>query len=192
MGSGYLTNPLVFVIYTIFSLYILAVMLRFLLQLCRANFRNPVAEALVKITNPPLKPLRRFIPGVGGVDVASVVLLLLLQIAAIAVIGVIKGSSLNPIVVLLSAAFELIGLVISIYLYGILIQVVLSWVAPNNYNPVLGMLNSLTEPILGPARRLIPPLGGLDLSPLVAMVGLQVIKMLIDPLLPKLIAIALQ
>lgn len=191
MGSDYLTNPLVFVIYTIFSLYILAVMLRFLLQLCRASFRNPVAEALVKITNPPLKPLRRFIPGIGGIDVASIVLLLLLQIAAIAVIGAIKGSSLNPIVVLLSAVFELIDLVINIYLYGILIQVIISWVAPNNYNPVLGMLNSLTEPILGPARRLIPPLGGLDLSPLVAMVGLQVIKMLIDPLMPALIATAM-
>lgn len=181
MGSAYLTNPVVFVLNTIFFLYILAVMLRFLLQWVRADFRNPIAQALVKITNPPLKPLRRLIPGVGGLDIAAIVLMLALQMLALALIALIIGVQYNLFALTLTAFAELVSLFINVFLFSILIQVVISWVSPGAYNPVLAMLYSLNEPVLRPARRFIPPLGGLDLSPLVAAVVLQVLKMLLVP-----------
>lgn len=181
MGSSYLTNPIVFLLNTVFSLYILAVMLRFLLQWVHADFRNPVAQALVKITNPPLKPMRRFIPGLGGIDLASIVLMLVLQVIALALIAMVLGVQYSPLALLLTAIAELLALLINVFLFSILIQVIISWVNPGAYNPVMAMLYSLNEPILRPARRLIPPLGGLDLSPLVAAVALQLIKMLLIP-----------
>jgi YggT family protein len=188
MGSGYLTNPLTFVVDTIFSLYILAVMLRFLFQQVRADFYNPIAQAIVKITNPPLKPLRRIVPGVAGIDVASLLLMLALQMLSTAVIGTIVGAvpGFAPLLVLSLA--QLLSLFISVFIFAIFIQVILSWVNPGAYNPATSLLYSLTEPVLRPARRLIPPLGGLDLSPLVALVALQVVKMLLLPPLEQLAA----
>lgn len=188
MGSSYLTNPVVFLLDTVFSLYILAVMLRFLLQWVKADFRNPVAQALVKITNPPLKPLRRFIPGLAGIDLASVVLMLVVQAIALMVIGAVVGAQLGALALVVMSAGELLALLINVFLFSILIQVIISWVNPGTYNPVMGMLYSLNEPILGPARRVIPPIGGLDLSPLVAAVGLQVLKMLLIPPIQHLAA----
>lgn len=181
MGSSYLTNPVVFLLNTIFSLYILAVMLRFLLQWVHADFRNPVAQALVKVTNPPLKPLRRFIPGLGGIDLAAVILMLIIQVLALALIAAVVDIQYTPLALVLTAVAELLALLINVFLFSILIQVIISWVNPGAYNPVMAMLYSLNEPILRPARRLIPPLGGLDLSPLVAAVALQVLKMLLIP-----------
>lgn len=181
MGSTYVTNPVVFLLNTIFSLYILAVMLRFLLQWVRADFRNPVAQALVKITNPPLKPLRRFIPGVGGIDIASIILMLIVQVIALALIAMVVGVQYNLVDLLLTALAELLSLLINVFLFSILIQVIISWVNPGAYNPVLAMVYSLNEPLLRPARRYIPPIGELDLSPLVVAVALQVLKMLLIP-----------
>lgn len=186
MGSSYFTNPIEFLINVIFSFYILAVMVRFLMQLTRADFRNPLAQALVKITNPPLIPLRRVLPGVGGIDVASIVLMLALQLLSLVLVGLLKGGTI-PIVALtvLSCAY-LLDLLINVFIYSILILVVVSWINPGSYNPVLGMLQTMTEPVMRPARRLIKPIGGLDLSPMVAMVLLYLIRMLVLPPIEQL------
>lgn len=181
MGSSYFTDPVVFLIDIIFGLYILAVMLRFMLQWVRADFYNPMAQALVRITNPPLKPLRKFIPGLAGIDMASVVLMLVLQIIAITLMSLVSGQSLHPVFLFFYSLSELVSLFIMVFIVGIIIQVIVSWVNPGAYNPALSMVYSLTEPVLRPARRLIPSMGGLDLSPLVATVGLYLIKMLIVP-----------
>lgn len=181
MGSTYFTNPLVFLIDIIFGLYILAVMLRFMLQWFRADFRNPLAQALVRVTNPPLKPLRRFIPGVGGLDMAAIVLMLALQYAASALIFYIGGMDLHPVFLLFFAISELVSLFIMVFIVAIIIQVIVSWVNPGTYNPALSMVYAITEPVMRHARRLIPPVGGLDLSPMVATIGLFLIKMLAVP-----------
>lgn len=181
MGEGYLTNPAVFLVDVVFGLYILAVMLRFLLQLCRADFYNPLAQALVKITNPPLKPLRRFIPGLAGIDLASLLLMLVLQTLALFVVTLITGAQPGLLTLVVLALAELTNLLLNVFLFAILIQVILSWLNPGAYNPALSMLYSLTEPVLRPARRFIPPIAGLDLSPMVVMVGLQLVKMLLIP-----------
>jgi len=185
MGSSYFTNPLEFLISTLIGLFITAVMLRFLLAMVRADFYNPLTQILVKLTNPALKPLRRFIPGFGGIDIASLLLMLALQMLALTLITLLRGAALHPVGLLLWSLAELLGLLFNIYMFSILIQVVLSWVNPNAYNPAVSLLYSINEPLLAPARRLIPPLSGLDLSPVVVLLGLQLAKML---LLPPLLA----
>jgi YggT family protein len=181
MGSSYFTNPLEFLISTLIGLYITAVMLRFLLAMVRADFYNPLTQILVKLTNPALKPLRRFIPGFGGIDIASLLLMLALQMLALALITLLRGVSLHPVGLLLWAIAELLGLLLNIYMFSILIQVVLSWINPGGYNPAVSLIYSINEPLLAPARRLIPPLSGLDLSPVVVLLGLQLAKMLLLP-----------
>ena len=181
MGSSYFTNPLEFLINTLIGLFITAVMLRFLLAMVRADFYNPLTQILVKLTNPALKPLRRIIPGFGGIDIASLLLMLALQMLALMLVTLLRGVSLHPLGLLLWAIAELLSLLFNIYMFSILIQVILSWINPGSYNPAVSLIYSINEPLLAPARRLIPPLSGLDLSPMVVLLGLQLAKMLLLP-----------
>ena len=181
MGSNYLTNPAVFLIQTLFGLYILAVLLRFLLQLVRADFYNPISQFLVKVTAPPLKILRRIIPGFGGVDLASLLLIWGLKYIELLLIIIVTGMTANVFAPLLWAIPELVELLFNIYLFGVLIQVILSWINPGAHNPVSALLYSLTEPVMRPARNILPPVSGLDLSPMLVMIGLVLLKMLLLP-----------
>ena len=186
MGPGYFTNPLEFVINTLFSLYVLALMLRFLLALVRADFYNPVSQFLVRITNPVLLPLRRLIPSVGGIDMASLVLILAVQMLGIALILLLRGGGVGIQALVFISLAEVVDLAFKVFIYGIVIQAILSWVNPGAYNPAVNLLHSLTEPVLRPARRLLPPISGLDLSPLLAILGLEVLRRLVVPLLAAL------
>ena len=183
MGSGYLTNPLEFIISTLFGLYILAVMLRFLLGAVRADFYNPVSQFLVRITNPLLVPMRKLLPSIGKFDTSALVLMLVLQFLSLALIVLLRGSGFPVLALLLASVAELVALLLNIYMVAIIVQVIISWVNPGTYNPVTGLLHSLTGPLLRPIRQLLPPISGIDLSPLFALIGLQVLKMLILPLL---------
>jgi len=183
VNSSYITNPLEFLITTLFSLYILAVMLRFLLGAVRADFYNPVSQFLVRITNPVLAPMRKLIPSAGKYDTSALLLMLLLQIISLVLMVLLRGSSVSIMALLLFAVAELVLLLINIFIFSILVQVILSWINPGTYTPVGALLHSLTNPILAPMQRIIPPVAGIDLSPLFALIGLQVLKMLIHPLI---------
>ncbi|MCW8825923.1 MAG: YggT family protein [Gammaproteobacteria bacterium] len=185
--QSYLATPLEFLVTTLFDLYITVVMLRFILQQVRADFYNPISQFIVKVTNPPLIPLRRIIPGWGGIDIASIVLMLVLQSIAFTLLLLIRGMELGPLVIINLAFAELVSMAFSIFIFAIIIQVIISWINPaGHYNPVGAVLRSLTEPMLRPARRYIPPISGIDLSPLAALMVLQLLKMLIVPLLRSL------
>lgn len=179
-----LSNAGVFLISTIFGLYILAIMLRFILQMVRADFYNPVSRFIVKVTNPPLKPLRRIIPGVAGIDMASVLFMLVLQMLEFYIITLFRHFPAPDILGLaLYALVELVSLSFYIFLFSIFILALLSWINPGQYNPVSNLLHQISEPVLRPARRMLPPMSGMDLSPMLAMVGLWLIKLLLlDPL----------
>lgn len=179
MLNPYAGNAATFLISTLFGLYLIAVMLRFLFQLTRADFYNPVSQFIVRVTNPPLLPLRRIIPGVAGIDLASVVLLIVLQMLELSLTYWINGFSPHVVGVFVLSIGKLLSLVISIFFFTILIQVIISWVNPGAYNPITGLLYSLNEPLLEPARRLIPPISGLDLSPLVVIILLQLTSYLV-------------
>ena len=187
MGSNYVTNPIEFLINTLFSLYILTIMLRFILAAVRADFYNPVSQFLVKVTNPPLLPLRKLIPSIGKVDTSSLVLMLVLQMASFGLIALLRGGQISLGALVILSITELVGLLLNVFLFAIFIQVILSWVNPGTYNPVVSLLYSITEPVLRPCRRLIPPMSGMDLSPLLALIAIQLAKML---LLPPLLQLA--
>ena len=188
MGDGYLTQPAVFLVQVIFGLYAVLVVLRFLLQLMRADFYNPLSQFIVKATKPVLNPLRRVIPGVSGMDTASLVLAwLVLAIQQVLILG-LSGLGLQPLAAALLAIPDLLSLVINIFLFAILIQVIISWINPGSFNPALSLIHSLTEPLLGPVRRRMPEMGGLDLSPMVVMIGLVVLEMLLIPPIKDVIA----
>ena len=183
MGNDYLTNPLEFLISTLFSLYIVAVMLRFLLGLVRADFYNPVSQFLVRITNPLLIPLRKVVPSIGKFDSAALLLMIVLQLAAITLILLLRGDGISSAVLVIITLATLISLLISVYMFAIIVEVIISWMNPGSYNPVSSLLHSLTNPLLRPIRHVIPPIAGIDLSPLFAIIVLQVLRMLILPLL---------
>ena len=179
-----LSNAGVFLVSTLFGMYILAVMLRFILQMVRADFYNPVSRFIVKITNPPLKPLRRFIPGFAGIDMASVLVMLVLQMFEFFIITLLRNFPTPDILGLALYAFiELITLGFYVFLFSIFILALLSWINPGQYNPINNLLHQITEPVLRPARKILPPMSGMDLSPMLAMVGLWLVKLLLlDPL----------
>lgn len=189
MGTNYVTDPLVFLVDTLFSLYILAVVLRFLLQWVRADFYNPVSQFLVKITHPPIKLLRRVIPAVGRIDSSSLVLALLLQMAANYTILLVRGLSISLISLTLLSFADLLKILMDIYIYAIFAGALLSWFAPGNYNGFTSVLYSLTEPMLNVCRRILPNMGMVDLSPLIALVFLQLAKMMILPPIQQLAAL---
>ena len=164
MGNTLLVKPLVFLIDTLVTLYILAVLLRFLLQWARADFYNPLSQFLVKITNPLLRPLRRVIPGYKGFDFASLVLILTLQIVGMLVILLLTDAHLSLPKILVWSVAKILILTINLWLVLIIVQVIVSWINPRTYNPALALVYALTEPLLAPARRVIPPISGIDLS----------------------------
>jgi len=186
MGSNYVTDPLVFLIDTLFSLYILAVMLRFLLQWTQADFYNPISQFLVKITHPPLRAIRRFVPAVGRIDSSSLILALVLQIVANFAILAIKGVAIGIVALTVLSFTDLLKMAIDIFIYAIFAGAILSWFAPGSYSGASSLLYSLTDPVLDVCRRLVPDLGGIDLSPLIALVLLQLAKMMILPPLHQL------
>lgn len=179
MGNSYVGNAGTFLISTLFGLYILIVMLRFLLQLVRADFYNPISQFVVKATDPPLRPLRRHVPGLAGIDLSTLVLMLGLKIVELWLTFRVSGQSAQFAGLLIISVAELLSLALNVFLVSILIQVVLSWVNPGAYNPATKLLYSLNEPLLTPARRLIPPISGLDLSPIVVLIAIQLIKILV-------------
>ena len=178
-GGGYFTNAGVFLIDLLFGLYIFAVMLRFFLQIVRADFYNPLCQAIVTVTNPPLRPMRRYIPAVGGVDTASVLLMLSLQLLSSSLVFLLLGFSPSAAGLFVSALAELISKAIYLFIFAIFIQIILSWVAPGTYNPVVGVIDAITAPLMRPARRIVPPMGGIDLSPMLIIVCLYLGLMLI-------------
>ena len=191
--SGFLSQAGTFLIQVVFGFYILAVLLRLLLQLVRADFYNPISQFLVALTNPPLVPLRRVIPGLYGIDLASVLLLVVLKSIELFLVFALRDRYLPGGSFLLLAVSELLTLACYVFLFTVIIRVLMSWFAPfgSRHNPAAELLYALTEPVLRPARRLIPAIGGLDLSPIVVLVVLQISIMFIEHLTAELLRLTL-
>ena len=172
-----LVEALIYIIQTLGSLYLLIVLLRFILQLVRADFYNPLSQFTVKATQPLLKPLRRVIPSIAGLDSASLVLAVLVQLLLMVVTLSLMG--FNPVSVIPQLlVWSLIGvtsLFLKVFFFALIVSVILSWVAPGSYNPGAQLVNQLCEPLLAPFRKLLPNLGGLDLSPIFAFIALNLV-----------------
>jgi YggT family protein len=186
LDSAYLTNPAVFLVQVVFGLYVLVVVLRFLLQLLRADFYNPLSQLVVKLTTPVLRPLRRVIPGAWGLDLSSLLLAWVLTAIELALMAALLDVDFHPLSPLAWAVAELVALVLNIFLFAIIAQAILSWVSTGRHSPAGAVLDSLTMPLLRPLRRLVPPVTALDLTPMVAAIGLVLAKMLVLPPLDAL------
>jgi YggT family protein len=173
------TQALIFVINTLFGLYSAAILLRVLLQWVRADFYNPFSQAIVKLTNLPLRPLRRLIPGWRGIDFAALLLAVLIQLINVLLVLWIASVPANMVSIIFWTLLKLIFILVNLYFFSILLEAILSWTGQGHYNPIGRMLWQLNAPLLGPVRRVLPPLGGLDLSPLVVIILLQVINILL-------------
>lgn len=175
-----LSSAAVFILQTLGSLYLLVIMLRFILQLVRADFYNPLSQFAVRATQPLLKPLRRIIPSVFGLDLSSLVLALVVQMLLMGVILVLLyGTAGNPLSLLIWSLIGLAALFLNIFFYALIISVILSWVAPGSHNPGAELINQICDPFLAPFRRILPNLGGLDISPILAFMVLKLIDMLV-------------
>lgn len=165
---------------TFFYLYIFIVFLRFLFQLIRADFHNPVSQFILKATDPILIPIRRVIPAWKQVDSASLVLIILLKILELCLKDLFQfGSIVSFYGIFAYSVMGLTKMLLNFYLFAIFGQIILSWLAPHNNNPIISILYQITEPVMAPARKLLPPMGGLDLSPIIVILGLQVLQLLL-------------
>jgi YggT family protein len=180
----YLSNAGVFLIKTLFGIYEIIILLRFLMQMVRADFYNPISQFVVKATSLPLKPLRRLIPGAAGMDMASLVLLLILIIVELLLLSLVSTLPIPSVIGLIALALvEMLKLTINVFMFSVIILAILSWVSPGGYNPVANLLYQITAPLMRPARRMLPPMGGLDLSPMLVIIVLYLlILLLVDPL----------
>lgn len=175
--SGF-NGAFIYILQTLGQLYIFVVLLRFMLQLVKADFYNPVSQFVVKATQPLLMPLRRFIPGYGGLDLASIVLALLLYMALSFLLLTLAGVPAAALLlnIFIWSALSLAALFFKIFFFALIISVVLSWVAPHSNNPAAILVRQLAEPVLLPIRRLLPDLGGIDISPIFALLALNLIN----------------
>jgi YggT family protein len=174
----------IYIINTVGSIYLFIVVLRFLLQLVRADYYNPISRIIVKATNPLLVPLRKIIPGFWGVDFACLVLGLFVKMLVLQVIILIAGYGWqNPLLLLPWGLLGIIKLMATTYFWGLIIMVIASWVAPYSQNPGLSLLRQLIEPTMAPLRKVLPNMGGLDFSPMIALMMLHIFNLYIMPAL---------
>lgn len=165
---------------TAFDIYIVILWLRFLLQLLHADYYNPIAQFTVRATAPFVDPLRRILPQSRSWNFAALLLIVLFKMLEITLLGLLMGQgTMSPPVLLIFTVVQLLFLAADFYFWTLIISVVLSWVAPGSYSPAAVLVHQITEPILAPCRRLLPHMGGIDLSPIIAFLGIQVFKILL-------------
>ena len=172
-------NPFIFLIDTIFSIYIAIMLLRFLLQQVGADFYNPISQFVVKLTQPLVRPVRQLIPSIGKIDAATLALVVVLIMIKLLLLLSIAGYPVNGLQLLVQSLYDLVSLTFDIFIVALFVQAILSWVSPDPGHPVNRILYSLTLPVLRPIRHYIPPISGIDLSTLVALIGLMFIKRLV-------------
>lgn len=183
MSSG--QQALLFVVQTVLQLSMSVMILRFMLQLAKADFYNPISQAIVKISSPLLTPMRRIIPSYKNWDFASLLLAMLLYLLMwMATVYIIIGQFVNPLSLLGGSLAGVLYSISKIYFYAIILSAISSWIPPLHGHPITALVWQLVEPVLAPFRKLLPNMGGLDISPIFAILALQVLQILLRPYVP--------
>ncbi len=169
------------------GLFLLAVLLRFLLQLARADFYNPVSQAVVRITDPAVRLFRSFIPGYRGIDFSSLILALVIEIFSIFILAYLYTGTVPPFGPAITWGFiGILYFIIQIYYFALIASIIMSFVmmfsGNMNPHPILRLIWQLTEPVMAPVRRIIPPMGGLDFSPIFIFIAIGIIQNFLDSL----------
>nr|WP_163501671.1 YggT family protein [Halomonas socia] len=161
---------------TLVNIYLFLMMLRFLLQASRADYYNPISQSVVKITQPAVRPFQGLLSPVGPFDLATLASALLIKAVSIVVILQIAGFGMPPIAgTAIASVAALANAILKIYFFALIAMIILSWVAPNASHPGALLIMQLVEPIMAPVRKVIPPLGMIDLSPIVVFIGISLI-----------------
>ncbi|MDX1404767.1 MAG: YggT family protein [Woeseiaceae bacterium] len=179
-----MTQALYFIVKTLAQLYLLLLLLRFWLPLLRADFRNPIAQGILRFTSPLIVPVRRIVPPIGRLDTSTILVAYVLEFLLVLLLLAIRGLSVATLPIAITALFELAILSLNLFFFVILIKIILSWVAPNNYNPITVLLSTMSEPVLRPFRRIIPAIGGLDISPIFAIILLKAVEIVLQTYKP--------
>ena len=179
-----ITTAIVFIVNAVTSLYLLVLLLRFWMPLLGADFRNPLAQGILRLTSPLVIPLRRILPAVGRIDTATVLVAFIIQYVTILILLLIIGERAGFVPIAVTAIVKLVVLSINLFVYAIFIRIILSWLSQGAYNPATAIITTLTEPVLRPFRRIIPPLGGLDISPVFAVILLFALTIVVNGLRP--------
>lgn len=181
-----LGNPLIFLIDTLFGLYVLVLLLRFILQVVHADFYNPLSQFVWQVTNRPVGLIQRAVPRWRNYDVAALLLALVLVALNIWIDISLAGARIAPLTLLVWSVLKLVAFTLNLYFFSMLIQAIMSWVNPGMPTSASAVLWSINEPLLKPIRNVLPSIGGLDLSPLVVMIAIQMLLRLL-PALPGLL-----
>ncbi len=179
-----MTQALYFIIKTLAQLYLLLLLLRFWLPIMRADFRNPIAQGILRITSPLVIPVRRIVPPIGRLDTSTIMVAYILEFLLVLALLAIRGLSVDTLPIAITAVLELAILSLNLFFFVILIKVILSWVAPQNYNPMTVLLHSMAEPVLRPLRRIVPAIGGFDISPIFAIILLKAAEIVLQSYRP--------
>ena len=179
-----MTQALYFIVKTLAQLYLLLLLLRFWLPIMRADFRNPIANGILRITSPLVIPIRRIIPPIGRLDTSTILVAYILEFLLILVLLALRGLRVETLPIAITAILELAILSLNLFFFVILIKIILSWVAPQNYNPMTVLLNTMAEPVLRPFRRIVPAVGGFDISPIFAIVLLKAAEIVLQSYRP--------
>jgi len=179
-----MTQALYFIIKTLAQLYLLLLLLRFWLPILRADFRNPIAQGILRITSPLVIPVRRIVPPIGRLDTSTIMVAYILEFLLVLALLAIRGLSVDTLPIAITAVLELAILSLNLFFFVILIKVILSWVAPQNYNPMTVLLHSMAEPVLRPLRRIVPAIGGFDISPIFAIILLKAAEIVLQSYRP--------
>ncbi len=179
------TTATVFIISSLAQLYILVLLLRLLMPWLKIPFNNPLSQGIVRLTSPLVVPVRRLIPPIGKLDTATLVIAFAVQYLTILVIVLILGVAPAILPVALTALLDLVILTIRLFVFAIIVRIILSWLSTGGtYNPAVSLIDALTEPVLRPFRRFIPPVGGLDISPVFAIILLMAVTILVSGFRP--------
>lgn len=168
------------VIRTLLELATFLMLTRFLLQLVKADFYNPICQTIVRLTNPLLMPLRKILPSHKQFDFAALIMVVVLIVAKLFFLAWLQGFTLNNQVLAILGVKSLASLLLNYIFWAVLISVLMSWVLPDPRHPFVQFMTQLTEPVMAPARRLLPPMGGLDLSPIIVLFAIQIIQVLFN------------
>ncbi|GGO78067.1 hypothetical protein GCM10011348_09100 [Marinobacterium nitratireducens] len=169
-------DPILLIIRTVGELYAFIVVLRFLLQLAKADYYNPISQAVARLTNPVLRPLQQIVPRAGRIDTSPLLLAYVVKLATLFALITVAGHSIGITSLLIYALVGLLNTILTIYFWAVIGAVIISWVAPNSYHPAPQLLLQLTEPLFALARKVIPPIGGLDLSPILIFLVIQIVQ----------------
>ena len=178
------STAIVFVINALTSLYLLVMLLRFWLPWLQADFRNPLAQGILRLTSPLVIPVRRIVPPFGRLDTATVLVAFIIQYIAVLLMLLVIGQTAGIVPIAVTSIVKLVVLSINLFVYAIFIRIILSWIAQGAYNPATAIITTLTEPVLRPFRRLIPPMGGFDISPIFAIILLLAATIIVNGFKP--------